>query len=88
MPAVVEVILARLVPIRGESLHSFASKTDAEDHPARKYPKATLDILWSVLAEDPRQWPYQIEDILEILAEAPEIAADARLSELRRRRER
>jgi hypothetical protein len=52
------------------------------------YPKATLDLLWAVLAEDPRQWPYKIEDVIEILAEAPETAPDARLSELRRRRER
>jgi hypothetical protein len=38
----------------------------------------------AVLAEDPRQWPCAaIEDIIGILAEAPETAADARLSELR-----
>jgi hypothetical protein len=52
------------------------------------YQKATLDLLWAVLAEDPGQWPYKIEDIIDILAEARETAADARLSELRRRRER
>jgi hypothetical protein len=88
MPAIVEAILARLVPVRGDSLHALTLKTDAEGNPARMYPKATLDLLWAVLAEDPRQWPYKIEDIIEILAEAPETAADARLSELRRRRER
>jgi hypothetical protein len=88
MPTVVETILARLVPVRGASLHAFALKNNAEDHPARIYPKATLDLLWVVLAEDPRQWPYGIEDIINILAEAPEIAADTHLSELRRRRER
>lgn len=51
------------------------------------YPKATLDLLWAVLAEDPRQWPYKIEDAIETLANAPETASDPRLSELRRRRE-
>jgi hypothetical protein len=61
---------------------------DAESHPARIYPKATLDLLWAILAEDPRQWPYQIEQVIAILAESPETATDARLSELRRRRER
>jgi hypothetical protein len=88
MPAIVEAILPRLVPIRGGHLRTLSLKADAEDHPARLYPKATLDLLWAVLAEDPRQWPYKIEDIIEILAEAPETAADSRLSELRRRRER
>jgi len=88
MPAIVEAILARLVPVRGDSLHALTLKTDAEGNPARMYPKATLDLLWAVLAEDPRQWPYKIDDVIEILAEAPETAADARLSELRRRRER
>jgi len=88
MPAIVEVILPRLVPVRGGHLRTLSLKADVEDHPARLYPKATLDLLWAVLAEDPRQWPYKIEDVIEILAEAPETAADARLSELRRRRER
>jgi hypothetical protein len=88
MPAIVEAILPRLVPIRGGHLRTLSLKADAGDHPARLYPKATLDLLWAVLAEDPRQWPYKVEDVIEILAEAPETAADSRLSELRRRRER
>jgi hypothetical protein len=88
MPAVVEAILARLVPVRDGSLHALALTGDAESHPARKYPQATLDLLWVILAEDPRQWPYKIEDIIEVLAEAPETASDPRLSELRRRRAR
>jgi hypothetical protein len=88
LPTVVEAILARLVPVRGESLHGLALAGDAESHPARIYPKATLDLLWAILAEDPRQWPYQIEQVIAILAESPETATDARLSELRRRRER
>jgi hypothetical protein len=88
MPAIVEVILPWLVPVRGGHLRTLSLKADAGDHPARLYPKATLDLLWAVLGEDPHQWPYKIEDVIGILAEAPEIAADARLSELRRRRER
>jgi hypothetical protein len=88
MPAIVEVILPWLVPVRSGHLRTLSLKADAGDHPARLYPKATLDLLWAVLGEDPHQWPYKIEDVIGILAEAPEIAADARLSELRRRRER
>jgi hypothetical protein len=88
MPMVVETISARLVPVRGAALHALTLNRDAESHPARIHPKATLDLLWAVLADDPRQWPYKTEDILEILAQTPETAPDARLSELRRRRER
>jgi hypothetical protein len=86
MPAIVEAIASRLVPVRGDSLHSLLLTSDTENHPARLYPKATLDLLWAILAEDPRQWPYKIEDIIQVLAQAPETAADTRLSELRRRR--
>lgn len=88
MPAIVKVILPWLVPVRGGHLHTLSLKDDAGDCPARLYPKATLDLFWAVLAEDPRQWPYKIEDVIEILTETPETAADPRLSELRRRRER
>ncbi|MDQ1451116.1 MAG: hypothetical protein QOK38_982 [Acidobacteriaceae bacterium] len=38
--------------------------------------------------EDPKQWPYKIEDALDELAKAVETRGDPRLSELRRRRER
>jgi hypothetical protein len=58
----------------------------AEHHPALEYPAAMLDLLWAVLAEDATQWPYKVEDILDLLSEAPATRADPRLSELRRRR--
>lgn len=39
-----------------------------------------------ILAEDATQWPYKIEDILDLLSEAEATRADPSLSELRRRR--
>jgi hypothetical protein len=88
MPSVIEAISTRLIPVRDASLNTLFLSMNTKHHPARLYPKATLDLLWRILAEDPRQWPYKIEEFIEILAQAPELVADPRLSELRRRRER
>jgi hypothetical protein len=59
-----------------------------ENQPARRYPMPTLNLLWAILADDPREWPYKIENMLDLLAELPETTGDPRLSELRRRRRR
>ena len=88
MPVVVELIRPMLVPARASLLYPSLRKPNAEGHSALEYPRATLDLLWAVLGEDPQQWPYKIEDVLDYLATAPETSADPRLSELRRRRER
>lgn len=88
MPEIVDLILPRLVPVRGPALSMLALKADSEDYPPRRHPRATLDLLWTVLAEDPALWPYRIEAVLAQLEQIPETSADPRLSELRRRRER
>ena len=85
-PAVVVTILPRLVPLRGGMLRGFMLKEERESHPARQYPAAMLDLLWAILAEDSSLWPYQIENVLDWLAEEKKTQADPRLSELRRRR--
>ena len=85
MPAVVELILPRLVPMRRTSLRFQSSGEATEDHPARAYPAATLDLLCAVLGEDASTWPYRINQVLELLAQAPETASDERLNELQRR---
>jgi hypothetical protein len=53
---------------------------------SRHYPAALLDLLWAILAEDTALRPYKVEELLDLLAEAPEAHADPRLSELHRRR--
>jgi hypothetical protein len=85
-PDVVGAILPRLVPVRGSALRTLLLAGMGETHPTRRFPAATLDLLWAILAEDPTWWPDKIETMLDILNDAPETAADPRLSELRRRR--
>lgn len=85
MPAVVELILPRLVPIRNRHLHVPSHAETNGGNPARAHPAATLDLLWAILGEDTSAWPYRIDQALDLLAEAPETASDARLAELRRR---
>lgn len=88
MPAVVSVILPRLVPARSSSMHMMLMTSGPEPHPAHRYPKALLDLLWAVLGDDPQLWPFKIEDTLALLSDNPEVGSDPRLSELRRRRQR
>ena len=85
-PQDVAAIEPRLVPVRVGMLREFRLRSEGDDHPARIYPAATLDLLWAILAEDASLWPYKIEDLLDLLSEASETRADPRLSELRRRR--
>ena len=85
-PQVVAAILTRLVTVRNELLRGFMMQEKKEDHPARHYPTAMLDLLWAILAEDVSQWPYKVEEVFDLLAQAEETRADPRLSELRRRR--
>ncbi len=88
MPALMPLVLPRLVPIRGGSLHAIHLNDDPEKDPVRRFPAPTLDLLWAILSEDPAYWPHKVEDILDRLAAIPETSGDPRLSELRRRRDR
>lgn len=88
MPAVVSVILPRLVPARSTTMHMMLMTSGPEPHPAHRFPNAMLELLWAVLGDDPQLWPYKIEDTLALLADDPEVGSDSRLSELRRRRQR
>lgn len=85
-PQIVQVVLPRLVPVRGGMLHGLNVDPRAENNPVVIYPVAMLDLLWAILAEDTTLWPFNIEEVLDVLAEARETRADPRLSELRRRR--
>ncbi|WP_262298988.1 SIR2 family protein [Microvirga sesbaniae] len=85
MPRVVQLILPRLVPARGTPLRLNLEELEPDGHPVIAHPSATLDLLWAVLGEDTAAWPYRIEPVLDVLAQMPETASDARLSELRRR---
>lgn len=45
----------------------------------------TFDLLWAILGEDASSWPYRVKEALDLLAQAPETASDARVAELQRR---
>lgn len=76
MPAVVELILPRLVPVRNTHLRFTSHGRATEDDPARAHPTATLDLMWAVLGEDASSWPYRVDEALDLLAQAPETASD------------
>ena len=82
MPAVVELILPRLVPVRNTSLR-FGSTSGTQ--PTETYPAATLALLFAILGEDASSWSFGVGQALELLGHAPETASDPKLSELRRR---
>jgi hypothetical protein len=65
MPDIVRVILPRLVPVRSPYFQKLLLDPAEETHPVRRYPRETLDRLWAVLADDPREWPYKIEGVLD-----------------------
>ncbi len=88
MPALMPLVLPRLVPVRGGFLHAMLLNDDPKKDPTRRFPGHMLELLWAILSEDPAYWPYKIEDVLDRLAATPETSGDPRLSELRRRRER
>jgi hypothetical protein len=63
---------------------------DEEAFPAfvQGHARALLTLLWSVLSEDATRWPYGADAYLERLRSVAELAGDARLLELQRRRHR
>ena len=63
-PDVVRVVLPRLVPLRGGMLRGLMLRSDTESQTAQTYPAAMLDLLWAILAEDVKLWPYKVEDVL------------------------
>jgi hypothetical protein len=88
MPTLMPIVLPRLVPIRGDTLLASLPHDNPEKDVVRRFPAAMLELLWTILGENPVDWPYQIEAVLDLLAAAPETSSDPRLSELRRRRDR
>lgn len=86
MPCLAKLILPYLVPVHGSALLIPLLKEE-DDHFAQQYPEATLDLLWTILPENPDEWPYRSKDVLGHLAQAPETSEDARLSELKLRSE-
>lgn len=86
-PKIVEAIIPRLGPIAGASVR-MGPFLDIEEGVATTHPKHLLDLLWTVLPEDPWSWPYETSRVLDALSKQDAVRDDRRLTELRRREER
>jgi hypothetical protein len=81
--SIVEVIKPHLVPIaRGSFIEDIALKPDAlvEAHPG-----AMLELLWAVLPDQSRDWPYGANEVITRLGLQPATAQAQKLSDLVRR---
>lgn len=81
---IVEIILPWLKPIRGSGLR-LGPFLMGENGIAQRFPVQMLELLWTVLGEDPLEWPYKISDLFDELEKNPMVAGDPRLVELRAR---
>lgn len=83
-PEFVDCILPLVTKVEGDRAH-FPFGNDKE-RIVTQYPEQTLALLSAVLADDVRQWPYGVNELLSSIAEAaPSLARDGRLVELNRR---
>lgn len=87
-PALVDSVLPLLTTAEASSftampsLRSEATDPDVVD----QYPGKVLDVLYAVLSEDVREWPYEADKVLERIGEADtSLRNDARFIELNRR---
>ena len=81
----VDVVIPLLTTIDdGTALHvHFRSEVDEV---AKAHPEKLLHLLFTVLPNEARRWPYGASDAIEKIAEADDkLIADKRLIELRRR---
>jgi len=85
LPHLAEVILPRLAKVtRGSFV--LMDLRGADSAVIEKHPMLVLKLLFSVLSEDPSDWPYGMNKVLDVLAKSsPKIAEDHRLVELQRR---
>ncbi len=87
MPEITRAIMTRLVPVPSANLYRLILDTEKDDYPLRKYPSASLDLLWAILPDNREDLPYGFDNCLKVLEETSEIAGDPRLAEFRRRLE-
>ena len=81
---IIEIILPWLKPIRGSGLR-LGPFLMGEDGIAQRFPVQLLALLWTVLGEDPLEWPHKIGDVFDEMEKQAGVAGDPRLAELRSR---
>jgi hypothetical protein len=80
-PRFVSASLDLLQPLGREAHWQLTPQQSAQI--ATAHPEAMLDMLSKILPNDPRQWPYEIDQVFSALSET-EFGADARLVHLQR----
>ncbi|RVP85560.1 hypothetical protein, partial [Sinorhizobium meliloti] len=81
-PEVASIIVGRLVPC--ENFDAYAISSEEPGGIIETYPNELLEVLLRLLPIDVNRWPHSIGAILDRLARAPQVSADARLMRLRR----
>jgi hypothetical protein len=84
-PEIVDAILPRLTMVKGAASLRIKPALDSQECVAIRHPKALLDLLWVILANDPADWPHGSNKLLGQLANQNDTQHDPRLLELRRR---
>ena len=83
-PNIAEMLIPRLTIAQPDRLMLPDPEEDCEI--ADRYPKMTLDILYTILSEDVSLWPYGVESLLKRIIEIdPKLKYDYHYIELKRR---
>lgn len=84
-PAVFRVIRPFLVPVRGAHhwLFGFTREMGGDEPLSLRFPSETLDMLSCIIADEPRDAPYDLAQVLDTILDAePTLAEDARFRKL------
>jgi len=84
-PAVLRVVRPFLVPIRGAHhwLFGFTREMEGDDPLSLRFPSETLDMLSCIIADEPRDAPFDLSKVLDtIVAADPTLAVDVRFKRL------
>jgi hypothetical protein len=84
-PAVLRVVRPFLVPIRGAHhwLFGFTREMGGDEPLSLRFPSETLNMLSCIIADEPRDAPYDLSQVLDTIVEAdPSLVTDARFRRL------
>ena len=83
--ALTDAILPVLTPVKRHD-RLLAIPEDKQIRILSRFPQKVLELLWKILPDNSRDWPYNAADVLaKLLRAEPKIAKNPRFAELRRR---
>ncbi|VVE42424.1 hypothetical protein [Pandoraea soli] len=83
-PEIVALTIPRLTRVNGHQ--AAMAMIGIDEAVVKQNPAASLDLLWTILDDNPQFWPDKTSDLIEWLDGLPEVETDPRLGELRKRR--